>query len=166
MRKLMGHDGRKLRFVVGHFDGPAVDEHISTRQGKRVDSLIVHAVKCEGILHSACWELGREPHSQFRQIGVHFGRIAKRQLSLRIHRRSFAHLDVLLRGKHIPSGLQRRALGGGSRRQQKEQAQKADTREGQARLPLRRIPFATPHFHSSLPSDCKIRMAILVSELL
>ena len=52
MRKLVRHDSRQLRFVVGHLDGSAINENVSSGQGERVDGLVVHAMKFKGILHS------------------------------------------------------------------------------------------------------------------
>ena len=66
VRKFMRHHRSELRFIVGYLDGSAVDEHITAGQGKRVDGLVIHAMKFERIRYSASRELGCHPHSELR----------------------------------------------------------------------------------------------------
>src|SRR5579859_4504385 len=117
MGNFMSHHARKLRFVVRHLNGSAIDENISARQRERIDGLVVYAMEFEGILHSIRRQLGDEPHSQLRKISIDFGVIAKWQLFPSIRGRSLADFDVLLRSEHVPSGFQGGTLGRGKWRE-------------------------------------------------
>ena len=117
VRQLMRHHCRKLRFVVRRFDYAAIDKYISAGQGKRIDGLVVHAMKFKWVLHATRRKFGRQAHPELCKVGVHFGSIAQRQLLRGVQRGLLAQLNVLLRGEHVPSGLELRALRCGVRQE-------------------------------------------------
>jgi hypothetical protein len=106
VREFVRHNRGKLCFVVRHFDSTAIDENIAAGQRKRVDGLIVDAVKFERVLHSSRGKFRGQSRPELGQVSIHFGIIAKRQLPLRIGSRPFSDFDVLLRRKHVPARLE------------------------------------------------------------
>jgi hypothetical protein len=67
-------------------------------------------MELEWILHAAGREFGGQPRPELRQIGIHSRRVAERQLLFSVSRRALSDLNVLLRGEHVPSRLELRAL--------------------------------------------------------
>ena len=78
VRQFVRHYASKLRLIVSGLDRAAVHKHVSAGQGKRVDGLVIHAMKFERVLHSARWQLLRQARAQLCQVSIHFWRIARR----------------------------------------------------------------------------------------
>ena len=106
---LVTHDTRKLRFVVGRFDGTPVDIEEPPGESEGVDGRVVDSFELIGVA------LSRRPVSQTTaqavEVTVDSSVIQQRQLALRFLRGLAAQLDVLLRRKEVPPRLQFRALG-------------------------------------------------------
>ena len=121
MRKLVRYHCRKLRLIVGGLDSPTVHEHVSARQRKCIDGLVIYAMKFERVLHALGRQLCSQPLAQLGQVRIYSRRIAGGQLFRRIYRHLLSERDIFLRRIKIPSRLELCPLRPSARRNQKTQ---------------------------------------------
>ena len=110
MRQLVRDHSSELRLIVRCFDRSAVHKHVSAGQSKSIDGFVVHAMKFEGILHSTCRQLLRQPRAKLRQVGINPRCVARRQQLFSIRGCSLAEAYVVLRRKLVPTLFELRSL--------------------------------------------------------
>src|SRR5215469_14822348 len=140
MRKLMGHHGGKLCFVVSGLDRASVYENKATREGKRVDGLVVNAMKLPGIGEAGGVQMLHETFSDFREISIHSRIIAHRHRPLDLIGRLAAQLNVLLGSEGIDSRLELGLVGKKSGSKQKDKNRQPDHGASEVRCGVHRLP--------------------------